>query len=146
MNQTWIQENISQNLLCILKHPNIQVTSSNKGPLNWNGKLIFSLIWGLHCVTIMEPLYYTASILTSILTRDRFLALRNFTLKLISEKTYSKLQIILEVNNALVVETWMTKRCIADYTNTSLHGFAYFVPHPFKRPLIVGKKSNLFYF
>ena len=47
----------------------------------------------------------------------------------------------------VVVETWMTKRCIADYTNTSLQGFAYFVPHPsFKRPLIEGKKSNLFYF
>ena len=47
MNQARIQENISQNLLRIIKHPNIQVTSSNKGPLNWNGKSIFSMIWKL---------------------------------------------------------------------------------------------------
>ena len=72
--------------------------------------------------------------------------LRNSTLKLISGENYSKLEIILEVNNAVLFKKWMMKRCIADYTNTSLHGFAYFVPHPFNRPLIVSKKSNLFYF
>ena len=39
------------------------------------------------------------------------------------------------------------KRCIADYTSTSLHGFAYFVLHPsFKRSFFVGKNSNLFYY
>ena len=71
----------------------------------------------------------------------------NSTLRLISGENYSKLQIISEVNNAVVVKTRMTKTCIADYTNTFLLGFAYFVPHPsFKRPLIVSKKSNLFYF
>ena len=71
----------------------------------------------------------------------------NSTLKLITGEKYSKLEIILEVNNAVVVKKWMTKRCIADYTNTSLHGFAYFLSHPsLKRPLIVSKKSNLFYF
>ena len=71
--------------------------------------------------------------------------LRNSTLKLISGENYYKLETTLEVNNALVVKTWMAKRCIADYTNTSLHGFAYFIPHPFKRPLIVSKKPNLFF-
>ena len=47
----------------------------------------------------------------------------------------------------VVVEIWMARRCIADYANISLHDFAYFVLHlSFKRPLIVGKSSNLFYF
>ena len=81
------------------------------------------------------------------MTSDRFLALGNSTPKLIIGKNYSKIEIILEVNNAVVVKIWMTKSCIADYTNTSLHRSAYFVLHSsFKRPLIVGKKSNLFYF
>ena len=44
MNQARTQENISQNLLCILKHLNIQVTSSNKGSLNWYEKSIFLMI------------------------------------------------------------------------------------------------------
>ena len=40
----------------------------------------------------------------------------------------------------------MVKRCIADYTNPSLHGFAYFVLHSsFKRPFMGVKNSNLFY-
>ena len=73
--------------------------------------------------------------------------LRNSTPKLISGKNYSKIEIVLEVNNAVVVKTWMTKSCIADYNKLLYNGFAYFVLHPsFKRPLIVGKKSNLFYF
>ena len=33
--------------------------------------------------------------------------------------------IVLEVDNNVVDETWMPKRCIVDYTNSSLHGFAY---------------------
>ena len=102
---------------------------------------------GYFLLLLHEATILPASILTSILTSDRFVALRNFTLMLISGKNYSKLELILEVNNAVVVETWMTKRCIADYANASLHGFGYFVPlPPFERPLIVGKKSNLFYF
>ena len=60
------------------------------------------------------------------------------------EKRFLKFGIFLEVNNEVLVETWMAKRCIADYTNTYSHGFAYFVLHPsFKRPFFVGKNSNL---
>ena len=58
-------------------------------------------------------------------------------------KTIPKVGIILEVNNEVLVKTWMTKRCLADYTNTSLHGFVYFVHHPFKKPFLVGKNSYL---
>ena len=58
-------------------------------------------------------------------------------------KTIPKVGIILEVNNEVLVKTWMEKRCIADYTNTSLHGFVYFVHHPFKKPFLVGKNSYL---
>ena len=96
----------------------------------------------LHGATILTYFY-----INLYLNKRSIFSVKNSTLKLISGKNYSKLEIILEVNNAVVLETWMTKSCIADYTNTSLHGFAYFVLHPFfKRPLIVGKKSNLFYF
>ena len=77
---------------------------------------------------------------------DRFLVLSNSALKVLS-KNYSKVGIILDVNNEVVVETWMAKRCIDDYTSASLHGFAYFVLQPsFKRPFFVGKNSNLFYY
>ena len=58
-------------------------------------------------------------------------------------KTIPKVGIILDVNNEVLVKTWMAKRCIADYTNTSLHAFVYFVHHPFKRPFLVGKNSYL---
>ena len=61
------------------------------------------------------------------MTRDRFLALSNSTLKVVGGKSYSKFGIILEVNNEVVVKTCMAKRCIADYTNISLHGFANLV-------------------
>ena len=60
------------------------------------------------------------------MTSDRFLALSNLTLKVVIGKNYSKFEIILEVNNTVALEIWIMKRCIADYTNTSLHGFAYF--------------------
>ena len=60
-------------------------------------------------------------------TRDRFLALSNSTLKVVGGKSYSKFGIILEVNNEVVVKPRMAKRCIADYTNISLHGFANLV-------------------
>ena len=46
---------------------------------------------------------------------------------MVSLKNYSKVGIILEVYNDVVVETCMAERYVADYTNTSLHGFAYFV-------------------
>ena len=58
-----------------------------------------------------------------------FLALTKSVLKIVSGKDYSKVGILLEVNNEVVVETCMAKTCIADNTNTSLHGFAYFVLH-----------------
>ena len=75
---------------------------------------------------------------------DQFLALNNIALKVVSVKKYSKVWIILEVNNEVVAETWMARRSIADYINTSLHGFAYFVLHPsFKRPFFAGENSNL---
>ena len=61
------------------------------------------------------------------MTRDRFLALSNSVLKEVSGKNCSKVGIILEVNSGVVVETLMAKRCIADYINTFLRGFAYFV-------------------
>ena len=81
------------------------------------------------------------------MTSDQFLALSNSALKEVSGKNYSKVGIILEVNNEIAVETRMSKRCIADYTNTSLNGSAYFLLHPsFKRPFFVVKNSNLFYF
>ena len=44
---------------------------------------------------------------------DQFLALRNSVLKVLI-KNYSKVGIILDVNNEVVVETWIAKRCIAD--------------------------------
>ena len=59
------------------------------------------------------------------MTSDRFLALSYSALKVVS-KNYSKVGIILEVNNEVVVQTRMVKRCMAEYTSTSLHGFAYF--------------------
>ena len=62
-----------------------------------------------------------------VVTSDRFLALTNSAFTVVSEKNYSKFGIILDINNEVVVETLMAKRCIADYTNTSLHGFAYSV-------------------
>ena len=75
------------------------------------------------------------------MTRGHFLALSNSALKVVSGKKYSKVGIILEVNNDVAVERWIAKICIADYTNTSLHGFAYFIFHSsFKRPFFVGKK------
>ena len=81
------------------------------------------------------------------MTSDRFLALSNSALKVVSGNNHYKVGIILEVNNEFVVETLMAKRCIAYYTNASLHGFAYFVLHPScKRPFFVGKNSNLFNF
>ena len=43
---------------------------------------------------------------------DPFLALSNSALKVLS-KNYSKVGIILDVNNEVVVETWIAKRCIA---------------------------------
>ena len=61
------------------------------------------------------------------MTSYRFSALGNSALKVVSGKNYSTFGIILEVNNEVLVETCMAKRCIADYTNTSLHGFAYIV-------------------
>ena len=80
------------------------------------------------------------------MTSYRFLALRNSALKAVSGKTYYKVAIILEVNNEVVVKTSMGKRCIADYTNTFSHGFAYFVLHPsVKRPFFAAKNSSLFY-
>ena len=39
------------------------------------------------------------------MTSDRFLALINSTLKVVSGKNYSKVGIILEVNNEVVVKT-----------------------------------------
>ena len=45
-------------------------------------------------------------------------------------KNYSKVGVVLRVNNEVVVKIWMTKRCTADCTSTSLHGLAYFVIHP----------------
>ena len=64
---------------------------------------------------------------------DRFLALSNSALKVVRGENYSKVGIILEVNNK-VVKTSMAKKYIADYTNTSLNDFAHFVVHPsFKR-------------
>ena len=38
------------------------------------------------------------------MTRDRFLALSNSTLKVLSGKSYSRFGIILEVNNTVVLE------------------------------------------
>ena len=61
------------------------------------------------------------------ITRNWFLALSNSKLKVVSLKNYFKVGIILEVYNDVVVETCMAERYVADYTNTSLHGFAYFV-------------------
>ena len=46
-------------------------------------------------------------------------------------KNYSKVGVVLRVNNEVVVKIWMTKRCTADYSSTSLHGLAYFVIHAF---------------
>ena len=54
-------------------------------------------------------------------------------------ENYSKVGIVLEVNNETVEtvtvdETWMLKRCIVDYTNSSLHGYLYsifFLKDPF---------------
>ena len=63
------------------------------------------------------------------MTSDRFLALNNSALKVVIGENYSKVGIALEVNNEVVVEAWLAKRCIADYTNTSLHGIAYFRLH-----------------
>ena len=46
--------------------------------------------------------------------------LSNSTLKVVRGKNYSKFGIILDVNNEVVVEIWITKRCVADYTNASV--------------------------
>ena len=54
---------------------------------------------------------------------DWCLALNNSALKRVVGKTIPNLGL----NNEIAVETWVMKRFIADYTNTSLHGFAYFV-------------------
>ena len=63
---------------------------------------------------------------------DWFLALSNSASKVVPiGKNYSKVGVVLRVNNDVVVKTWMTKRCTADYTSTSLHGLAYFVIHAF---------------
>ena len=70
------------------------------------------------------------------MTSGRFLAWSKSALQVASGKNYSEVWIISEVNNEVVVETWMAKRCIADYTNTYLHTFAYSVLRPsFKKPL-----------
>ena len=62
----------------------------------------------------------------------------------VTGKNYFKVGIILEVNNEVVVETRMAKRCIANYTNIPLHGFTYSALHPsFKRPFSVGKNLVL---
>ena len=45
------------------------------------------------------------------MTSDRFLALSNSALKVFSGKNYSKVRIIFEVNNEVVVEAWMAKIC-----------------------------------
>ena len=98
------------------------------------------LIWSQLYIIITHSRYYQALHMTS----DQFLALSNLALKVVSAKIYSKVGIILEVNIKVVVKTWMTRRSIADYTNTSQHGFACFILHPsFKRPFFVGKNSNL---
>ena len=76
--------------------------------------------------------YYTEPLdQTLYMKSDWFLTLSNSASKVVPiGKNYSKVGVVLRVNNEVVVKIWMTKRCTADCTSTSLHGLAYFVIHP----------------
>ena len=50
------------------------------------------------------------TVLSTAYDKRSILSLNNSTLKVVSGKNYSKVGIILEVNNEAVVETWMVKR------------------------------------
>ena len=90
--------------------------------------------------------YYTELLLLSTAyDKQSIFSVKQHSIESGKCQKYCKVWIILEVNNdEVVVETWMARRSIADYINTSLHGFAYFVLHPsFKRPFFAGENSNL---
>ena len=57
------------------------------------------------------------------MTSNQFLVLNNSALKLVNDTNCYKFGIILEVNNDVVVKTWMVEKCIADYTK---YFFAWF--------------------
>ena len=55
-------------------------------------------------------LLHGTTVLSTAYDKRLILSLNNSTLKVVSGKNYSKVGIILEVNNEAVVETWMVKR------------------------------------
>ena len=84
-----------------------------------------------------------AAILITAYDKRSIFSIKQVKIKSGKWENYSKVGVKLEVNNEVLVEAWMAKRYIVDYTSTSLHDFAYFVLHPsFKRPFFVGKNSN----
>ena len=64
----------------------------------------------------MLLLLHGAAALSIAYDRRSIFSVKQINIKNVSRKNCSKVGIILEVNNDFVVQTWMTKRCMADYT------------------------------
>ena len=68
-------------------------------------------------------LLHGAAMLSFAYEKWLMFSVKQLSIKKVVRKTIPNLGL----NNEIAVETWVMKRFIADYTNTSLHGFAYFV-------------------
>ena len=64
----------------------------------------------------MLLLLHGASVLSTAYDRRSIFSVKQISIKNVSGKNCSKVGIILEVKNDVVVQTWMAKRCMADYT------------------------------